>query len=154
MLLSHLAAFERSSLSPHFSSVQSKRIATYRFNDLDRDSDVWLQVVSFQIQHKGVSFVERARTPFQKISVPCYSLLNFSGKNQCTRSSQLAFLFMYYGFDLQLQGQCFLGLIILFQSVYFTVPTTAGTNVPYHSYNRYSAELLKNVGGLVQWLVC
>lgn len=61
---------------------------------------------------------------------------------------------MYYGFDLQLQGQGFLGLIILFQSVYFTVPTTTGTNVPYRSYNRYSAELLKNVGGLVQRLVC
>lgn len=107
--------------------------------------------VCFQIQHKGVSFVERACTPLHKSSVPPYRFLNFSGKNQCIGFSQLALLFMYYGFDLELQGQGFLVSVVLLQSIYFTVSITAGTNVPHLSHTRYSAELLNNVVWCSNW---
>lgn len=61
---------------------------------------------------------------------------------------------MCYGFDLELQGRGFLVLVVLLQSVYFNVSITAGTNLPHLSHTRYSAELLNNVCGLVQQLVC
>lgn len=79
MLLSHLAAFKHSSLSPRFSQLQSKRIATYRFNDTDRDSDGQPLVLSFQIQHKGLSFVERHTLLFRKLQSHFTDSLTFQG---------------------------------------------------------------------------
>lgn len=89
--------------------------------------------MSFQIQHKGLSFIERAHTAFQKTSVPLYRFLNFSGekKPQCSSLSQLSFLVRDCGLDLELKGQGFFVSVVLLQTV--TVSISVGTKVPHLS---------------------
>lgn len=98
--------------------------------------------MSFQIQHKGLSFIERAHTAFQKTSVPLYRFLNFSGEKnpQCSSLSQLSFLFRDCGLDLELKGQGFLVSVVLLQTV--TVSISVGTKVPHLSQPGQSAGLL------------